>query len=166
MNTQECIDAAFAGESQANNKYKTFAAAAEDDGFKQVSKLFRATTAAEEIHARRLMRVGGHIKTTAENLEAGRQGELYETNEMYPEFIKVAEAEGRQDALITFTHAKLAEAVHAELYRKALEAVKAGKDFEAKTIYLCPVCGNIEIDKVPDNCPICGVPGTSFKIIE
>ena len=94
------------------------------------------------------------------------EGELHETNEMYPSFIKVAEAEGRQDAIITFEHAMKAEAVHADLYKQALEAVKAGRDYEVKTVYLCPVCGNIEINKTSDRCPICGIPGASFKIVE
>jgi len=166
MNTQECIAGAFAGESQARNKYNVFAQAAEDEGYANVAKLFRAAALAEEIHAKRLMRVGGYIGNTVANLEAGKAGELEETNNMYPAFIEVAQKEGRQDALITFSHAKMAEAVHADLYDKALKAVKAGKDFDAKTVYLCPVCGNIEINSTSDKCPICGIPGASFKIIE
>ena len=165
MDTKTCIADAFAGESQANRKYKSFSEAAADEGYDHVAKLFRATSAAEEIHARRLLRVGGYIGTTVANLEAGI-GELHETNEMYPSFIKVAEAEGRQDAIITFEHAMKAEAVHADLYKQALEAVKAGRDYEVKTVYLCPVCGNIEINKTSDRCPICGIPGASFKIVE
>lgn len=166
MDTKKCIADAFAGESQANRKYKSYAEAAADEGYDHVAKLFRATSAAEEIHARRLLRVGGYIGSTVANLEAGKEGELYETNSMYPSFIKVAEGENRQDAIITFEHAMKAEAVHAELYKQALDAVKAGKDFEVKTVYLCPVCGNIEINKTSERCPICGVPGASFKIIE
>ena len=166
MDTKKCIADAFAGESQANRKYKSFSEAAADEGYDHVAKLFRATSAAEEIHARRLLRVGGYIGTTVANLEAGIAGELHETNEMYPSFIKVAEAEGRQDALVTFEHAMKAEAIHADLYKQALAAVKAGKDFEVRTVYLCPVCGNIEINKTSDRCPICGIPGASFKIVE
>ncbi|HJJ30307.1 MAG TPA: ferritin family protein [Methanocorpusculum sp.] len=166
MNTQECIFAAFSGESQANRMYKSYADAAADEGYDHVAKLFRATSAAEEIHARRLLRIGGYIGSTVTNLEAGREGELHETNEMYPKFVAIAEKEDRQDAVITFTHAMKAEAMHAELYRKALEAVKAGKDFDVKTIYLCPVCGNVELNKTSELCPICGIPGASFKVVE
>ncbi|HJJ47963.1 MAG TPA: rubrerythrin family protein [Methanocorpusculum sp.] len=166
MNTQDCIAGAFAGESQARNKYKAFAEAAEDEGFPHVAKLFRAGSLAEEIHARRLMRVGGYIGNTAANLKAGFDGETEEYTKMYPGFIEVAAKEGRQDALITFNHAKLAEEDHAKLYAAAIEAVKAGKDIDAKTVYLCPVCGNIEINKTSDKCPICGIPGASFKIVE
>ncbi|HJJ46934.1 MAG TPA: rubrerythrin family protein [Methanocorpusculum sp.] len=157
---------AFAGESQARNKYKAFAEAADDEGYTQVAKLFRAASLAEEIHARRLMRVGGIVGSTEANLKSGKAGELEETNNMYPNFVKVAEAEGRQDALITFKHAMKAEAIHAGLYGQAIDAVKEGKDFDAKTVYLCPVCGNIEINHTPERCPICGIPGTSFKVVE
>ena len=166
MDTKTCIADAFAGESQANRKYKSFSEAAADEGYDHVAKLFRATSAAEEIHARRLLRVGGYIGTTVANLEAGMAGELHATNEMYPPFLKIAEAEGRQDAIINFVHAMKAEAVHPDLYKQALEAVKAGPGYEVKTVYLCPVCGNIEINKTSDRCPICGIPGASFKIVE
>lgn len=88
MNTQDCIDAAFSGESQANRKYKSYSEAAADEGYDHVAKLFRATSAAEEIHARRLLRVGGYIGSTVANLEAGRIGELHETNEMYRSLLR------------------------------------------------------------------------------
>jgi rubrerythrin len=166
MDIETCIADAFSGESQANRKYKSFSEAAADEGYNCVAKLFRATSAAEEIHARRLLRISGNIGATVANLQTSVSGELHETNEMYPSFIKVAEAKDRQDALITFEHAMKAEAVHANLYKQAFEAVKEGHDFEVKNIYLCPVCGNIEINEISDHCPICGVPGTSFKIVE
>jgi rubrerythrin len=166
MDIKTCIAEAFIGESQANRKYKSFSEIATDEGYDHVAKLFRATSAAEEIHARRLLHVSGYIGTTAKNLETSMAGEQHETNEMYPSFIKAAEAEGRQDALITFEHAMKAEAIHANLYKQAFEAVKTGHDFEIKTAYLCPVCGNIEIDNAPDHCPICGILGTSFKIVD
>jgi rubrerythrin len=166
MDIEKCIADAFSGESQANRKYKSFSEAAADEGYNYVAKLFRATSAAEEIHARRLLRISGNIGATVANLQTSMSGELHETNEMYPSFIKAAEADGRQDALITFEHAMKAEAVHANLYKQAFEAVKEGHDFEIKNIYLCPVCGNVEINEISGSCPICGVPGTSFKIIE
>ena len=166
MNTEDCITSAFSGESKVNRKYKTYSEAADDEGYHHLAKLFRATSAAEEIHARSLLRVGGYIGSMASNLEAGIKAELRASTESYPAFISIAEKEDRQDAAVIFTHAMKSEAVHAVLYKKALEEVNAGKDFDAKTIYLCPVCGNVEIDKVPEHCPICGVPGTSFKVIE
>ncbi len=166
MNTDECIASAFSGESRVNRKYKTFSEAADDEGYTHLAKLFRATSAAEEIHARELLRVGGYIGSMASNLEAGIKAELRASTESYPAFISIAEKEDRQDATLIFTHAMKAEARHAVLYKKALEEVNAGKDFDAKMVYLCPVCGNVEIDKVPEHCPVCGVPGASFKVIE
>ncbi len=83
-----------------------------------------------------------------------------------PSLSRLQKKEDRQDAAIIFIHAMKSEGVHAVLYKKALEAVKAGKDFDEKIIYLCPVCGNIVIDTTPENCPICGVPGESFKVVE
>ena len=166
MNTEDCITSAFSGESRVNRKYKSYAKAAADEGYDHVAKLFRATSAAEEIHAQRLLSVGGYIGNTVANLGAGLEAELRASKESYPKFVTIAEKEDRQDAVITFTHAMKAEAAHAELYKKAIEAVKAGKDFEVKTIYLCPVCGNVEINKIPERCPICGIPGSSFKVVE
>jgi rubrerythrin len=84
---------------------------------------------------------------------------------MYPEFVKLAETEGKSDAVLAFTHAMKAEQVHATLYKKALETVKSGKDIGREKIFLCPVCGNIEVGKVPDKCPICGVFGKQFREI-
>ena len=112
------------------------------------------------------MSIGGYLGTTAENIETGIIAELRASNESYPKFITIAENEDRSEAVVTFTHAMKAEAAHAVLYREAADAVKAGKDFDAEIIYLCPVCGNIEIDRTPERCPICGIPGSSFKAVE
>ncbi len=166
MNINECILSAFSGEARVNRKYKTYSEAAADEGYDHLAKLFRATSAAEEIHSRQLLRVGGYIGSMASNLEASIEFELRACNESYPKFVTIAEKEDRQDAAIIFIHAMKSEGVHAVLYKKALEAVKAGKDFDEKIIYLCPVCGNIVIDTTPENCPICGVPGESFKVVE
>ncbi|HJJ30306.1 MAG TPA: rubrerythrin family protein [Methanocorpusculum sp.] len=166
MNTEDCIAGAFSGESRVNRKYNSYAKAATDEGYDHIARLFRATSAAEEIHAHRLLRVGGYIGSTVANLEASIEAELRAINESYPKFVTIAEKEDRQDAVITFTHAMKAETVHAELYKLALETAKAGKDFEVKTIYLCPVCGNIVINKTPEHCPICDTPGELFKVVE
>jgi rubrerythrin len=84
---------------------------------------------------------------------------------MYPAFVKAAEAEKRTDAVLAFTHAMKAEEVHAGLYTKALAAVKTGSDLGREKVFLCPVCGNIEMGKAPDKCPICGVFGKQFREI-
>ncbi|MDG6249390.1 rubrerythrin family protein, partial [Methanocalculus sp.] len=127
---------------------------------------FRAASQAEEIHARRLLRVAGLIKSTADNLSGGIEGETHEFTTMYPEFIKRAGEEGRKDAEITFTHAMKAEEVHAGLYKEALEAVTKGSDLKADEVKICPVCGNVFISAPPEKCPICGVPAGSFQVVE
>lgn len=166
MATEQDIMEAFAGESQANRKYATFAEKAQEDGFSNVARLFRAASKAEEIHARRLLRVAGMIHSTAENLKGGIEGETHEYMSMYPEFVERAQAEGRKDAEITFTHAMKAEEVHAGLYKEALEAVTKGADLTVDDVKICPVCGNIFTASPPEKCPICGVPASSFQIVE
>ena len=165
MSTHENAMEAFAGESQANRKYQVFSEKAAADGFNSVATLYKAASEAEAIHAKKLLKVLAVIETTEKNLEASIAGETHEFTEMYPDFIKVAESEKKTDAVLAFTYAMKAEEVHAKLYRKALEAVKSGKDMGREKIFLCPVCGNIEVAKPPEKCPICGVFGKQFREI-
>mgnify|MGYP006267196747 CR=1 FL=1 len=151
MTTRENAMAALAGESQANRKYAGFAEEADEKGLRNVAKLFRAASEAEAIHARRLLRVLGAIGTTDENLKKGIEGETQEFTSMYPGFIATAKAEGGQaEADIAFTYAMKAEEVHAGLYKKALEAVQGKRDLTATKIFLCPICGNVFLNTVPD----------------
>jgi rubrerythrin len=165
MATIENAKEAFAGESQANRKYQAFSEKAAAEGFNNVATLYKAASEAEAIHAKKLLKVLTAIESTQKNLETSIAGETHEFTHMYPEFVKLAETEGKSDALLAFTHAMKAEQVHATLYKKALDMVKSGKDIGREKIFLCPVCGNIEIGKVPDKCPICGVFGKQFREI-
>ena len=166
MTTRENLMAAFAGESQANRKYAGFAEEADEKGFKTVARLFRAASEAEAIHARRLLRTLGAIGTTDENLKKGIAGETEEFTSMYPGFISTAKAEGMQaEAEIAFTYAMEAEKVHAGHYQKALEGVQGKRDLSASKVFLCPVCGNIFLDTVPDQCPICKAFKKKFREI-
>jgi rubrerythrin len=165
MATTDNAKEAFAGESQANRKYQAFSDKAAEEGFKNVAVLYKAASEAEAIHAKKLLKVLTAVESTAKNLEASITGETHEYTTMYPEFIRAAEAEKRSDAVLAFTHAMKAEEVHAGLYRKALAAINAGNDLSREKVYLCPVCGNIEIGKAPDKCPICGVFGKQFREI-
>jgi len=166
MTTEDDAKEAFAGESQANRKYLAFSEKAVDEGYANVGKLFLAASQAEAIHARRLLRVLGTVKSTAENLAGSIEGETHEFTEMYPGFVRDAEADGRMDAVMTFKHAMMAEEVHAGLYKQAVEAVKNGKDLDIQTVYLCPICGNIVINTIPENCPICNAKGSLFKAVQ
>lgn len=149
---------AFAGESQANRKYLAYSKKAEKDGKINAAKLFKAASDAETLHALKHFEVAGKIHSTADNLKDAVAGETHEYKDMYPDFVKEAEAEGNKAALMSFTFAMKAEEVHAKLYQEALENLD---DAEEVFYYLCPVCGNIEKSR-PEKCSICGVPGDKF----
>jgi len=166
MSTSNNLQEAFAGESQANRKYLAFAKKADQEGFAQVAKLFRAAAAAETIHAHAHLRVLGGIKSTAENLVTAKSGEEHEYQNMYPGFVAEAEQEGNKAALMTFKNAMAVEEVHAGMYGEALDAVNAGKDLPATEIYVCEVCGNTVYGGAPDKCEICGVGKDRFIKID
>ncbi len=158
--TKENLNEAFAGESQASQKYQAFAKKAERDGFPNVAKLFRTASAAEKLHAEGHLRAMDGISSTADNLQTAIDGETYEFTKMYPPMIEQAKADEHK-AQRMFKYASSAEAVHAKIYKMALEAIQTGEDF-AEEFYLCPVCGYIELGTPPDKCPICGVKGEKF----
>ncbi len=162
MSTMENLQAAFAGESQANRMYLAFGKKANEDGFPQVAKLFRAAAEAETVHAHAHFRVMGGIKETAVNLEAAIAGEGHEFQEMYPKFLAEAQEEGMKPAEFSFKNALAVEEIHHGLYSRALQAVKSGSDLSDTPIYVCPVCGNTVEGSVPDTCPVCNVPGSKF----
>ena len=164
--TEDNLKAAFAGESQANRKYLAFAKKADQEGLKQVAKLFRAAADAETVHALNHLDVLKGVKTTEENLQEAIDGETHEFTEMYPKMIEEAEKEGNQQALIVFNGANAAEKVHADMYTKALESVKAGNDLKEKEIYVCQVCGHTVEDEAPDECPVCKAKKEQFKKID
>ena len=153
--TKDNLEEAFAGESQAYQKYRSFAKKAEKEGFKNIAKLFLTAAEAEKIHAEGHLGALDGIGSTVENLKAAIAGETYEYTEMYPPMLAQAETDNHK-AKRMFKYAVDAEAVHAKLYKLALEAAETGKDLDIGEIYLCPVCGNIEFGKPVNNCPICG----------
>lgn len=160
-NTTNNLKEAFAGESQASQKYLAFSRKAEKEGFRNIAALFRTAAEAERIHAEGHLGAMDGIGATAENLKTAIAGETYEFTRMYPPMLKQAEAEGHK-AKRMFDYAAKAEAVHARLYQLALEAVQKGTDLPQDKIYLCPVCGNIEFGTPPESCPICKARGSSF----
>ena len=158
--TQDNLKEAFAGESQANQKYRAFAKKADQDGFPAVARLFRLTAEAERIHAEGHLKALDGVSSTADNLQAAISGETFEFTNMYPPMVKQAEAEGHK-AKRMFAYAVAAEEVHAKLYKMALEAVKSGKDLAAE-FYLCPICGYIELGKPEKPCPVCATKPEKF----
>jgi rubrerythrin len=159
--TENNLKEAFAGESQANRKYLAFAQQADKEGFPQVARLFRAAAEAETVHAHSHLRALGEVKGTADNLKAAIAGETHEFKSMYPDMIKAAEAEGNATALRSFTYANEVEKVHAALYQKALDTLKA----QAAPVdyYVCNVCGYTCENEPPDSCPVCKAKAKAFS---
>jgi rubrerythrin len=164
--TDENLKAAFAGESQANRMYLAFAKKAEEEGLTQIAKLFKAAAEAETVHALNHLRVMGQVKTTVDNLGTAVSGETHEFKSMYPQMIEDAKAESNKKAVQTFDYANKVEQIHAKLYQKALDALKANKTMPAADIFVCPVCGNTFEGKAPDICPICATPKGKYVKIE
>ncbi len=159
--TNENLKDAFAGESQANQKYRAFAKKAEKDGLPNIARLFRTTAEAERIHAEGHLGALDGIGSTSENLQTAIDGETYEYTEMYPPMLEQAETDGHK-AKRMFKFAVEAEEVHARIYNQALEAVKRGEDLAEYEIYLCPYCGHIELGKPTDDCPICRAKASKY----
>jgi rubrerythrin len=167
MKTQENLQAAFAGESQANRRYLAFARKAQDEGRAQIAKLFRAAAAAETVHALAHLRALNGVGPTAENLKAAIAGEAYEFQSMYPQFVKTAEEEGQRTALGTLKNAMAVEKTHHALFTAALEAISAGKDLAPSEIWVCEVCGHTHVGvEAPERCPVCNALKKMFSKVE
>jgi rubrerythrin len=164
--TENNLQEAFSGESQANRRYLFFADKAEKEGYPQVARLFRAAAEAETIHAANHFRAMDGIGSTKENLMAAVSGEFHEFTQMYPPFIMQAEQEQNDRAQRTFKYANEVEQVHHRLFEEVLEALKDGKQPEDKVYYTCPVCGNTFAGEYPEKCPVCGAMHTVFKKME
>ena len=161
--TDQNLQDAFAGESQANRKYLAFARQAEDEGYAQVARLFRAAAAAETIHAHNHLKGMKGVKSTKENLVAAISGESYEFQKMYPQMITDAKAEGQDYVLRSFSLANEVEKVHAALYQRALESL--GQNTVAD-YYVCSVCGYTAEGEAPDDCPVCKAKKKAFRKAE
>ncbi len=165
-NTEENLQSAFAGESQANRRYLFFADKAEKEGYLQVARLFRAAAEAETIHARNHFAAMDGVGSTRDNLMAGAVGEHYEFTRMYPPFIEQAEIENNERAQRSFEYANEVEQVHHGLFEAAMKAFDAGQQLKDEPYFVCPVCGNTVAGEAPEKCPICGAPGSKFKRVE
>ena len=167
--TEQNLMTAFAGESQARNKYTYFASKAKKEGYEQIAAIFQETADNEKEHAKMWFKLlnGGEIGTTAENLKAAADGENYEWTDMYAEFAKTAKEEGFDRIAYLFEEVGKIEKEHEERYLKLLENVKDGKVFEAGEvkIWKCRNCGHIVVGtKAPEVCPVCSHPKAYFEI--
>ncbi len=165
--TEANLKAAFAGESQARNKYSYFASQAKKDGYEQIAAIFEETAHNEKEHAKMWLKELNGIGNTAENLKAAADGENYEWTDMYDEFAKVAKEEGFDRIAYLFEAVGKIEKEHEERFKKLLENVKEGKVFEAGEvkIWKCRNCGHIVVGtKAPEICPVCSHPQAYFEI--
>ena len=165
--TEANLKAAFAGESQARNKYSYFASQARKDGFEQIAAIFEETAQNEKEHAKIWFKELGGIGNTADNLKAAADGENYEWTDMYDEFAKTAKEEGFDRLAYLFEAVGKIEKEHEERYKKLLENVEDGKVFEAGEvkIWKCRNCGHIVVGtKAPEVCPVCNHPKAFFEI--
>lgn len=167
--TEQNLMTAFAGESQARNKYTFFASQAKKDGYEQIAAIFQETADNEKEHAKLWFKLlnGGAIGSTEENLKAAAAGENYEWTDMYAEFVKTAKEEGFARIAYLFEEVGKIEKEHEERYLKLLENVKEGKVFEAGEvkIWKCRNCGHIVVGtSAPEVCPVCNHPKAFFEI--
>jgi rubrerythrin len=153
---------AFAGESQANRRYLAFSRKADEEGFSQVAKLFRAAAEAETIHALNHLRAIGEVRSTKENVEAAIAGETFEFKKMYPEYLSIARQEANKQAYWSFDVANKVERVHNSLFTKAAKALAEGSELPQTDYYVCGDCGNTVEGAAPERCPICGAPKAKF----
>lgn len=160
--TQANLEAAFAGESQAHMKYKIFADKAEEEGYPQVARLFRAISFAEQVHATNHFRQLQGIGETADNLGVAIGGENYENTEMYPSFSAVAKLQGEKGAMLSIHYALEAEKIHEAMYGEAKSRVESGVAIEEEPVYICPVCGYTVIGTPPEKCPVSSTPASKF----
>lgn len=175
--TADFLRSAYGGESMAHMRYLIWADAADKEGFPKIGRLFRAVAYAEWTHARNHFTVlkdavgdftvpAGAVfglTKTVENLQGAINGELHEIEQMYPVYLETAKFQGEKEAQRSFHYAVEAEKQHADLFKKAQDAAKEGKDIDSQKFYVCPICGHTVENEAPDKCPICGVKKELFK---
>lgn len=167
--TEKNLQAAFAGESQARNKYTYFASKAKKDGYEQIAAIFEETANNEKEHAKMWFKElnGGAVPSTIDNLKAAADGENYEWTDMYEDFAKTAEAEGFTEIAAKFRGVAAIEKHHEERYRKLLKNIEDQKVFskDGDAIWVCRNCGHVVIGKAaPEICPVCAHPQAYFEI--
>ena len=165
--TEQNLRTAFAGESQARNKYTYFASKAKKEGFVQIANIFTETADNEKEHAKLWFKLLGGIGTTAENLLAAAEGENYDWTDMYAQFAKEAREEGFDDIAALFDGVAAIEKEHEERYRKLLANIQGGLVFskDGDAVWQCANCGHIVVGKqAPEVCPVCAHPQAYFQI--
>ena len=167
--TEKNLEAAFAGESQARNKYTYFASVAKKEGYEQIAALFLKTADNEKEHAKMWFKELAGLGNTAQNLAAAADGENHEWTDMYEDFAKTAEAEGFKDLAAKFRMVGAIEKAHEERYRALLKNVETASVFKKSEVKVweCRNCGHIAVGmNAPDVCPVCAHPQSYFEVHE
>ena len=165
--TEKNLQAAFAGESQARNKYTYFASVAKKEGYEQIAAIFQSTADNEKEHAKMWFKELSGIGNTADNLAAAAQGENFEWTDMYKKFAADAEAEGFSDIAKLFSLVAEIEKSHEERYLQLVANIKSGDVFERKetVVWVCRNCGHLHTGvAAPDVCPVCNHPKSYFML--
>ena len=165
--TEKNLQTAFAGESQARNKYTYFASVAKKEGYEQISEIFLKTAENEKEHAKMWFKELNGIGSTLDNLKAAAEGENFEWTDMYDNFAKVAEEEGFKELAYKFRAVGAIEKAHEERYRALINNVETKKVFEKSSVSIweCRNCGHIVVGtKAPDVCPVCAHPQSYFEV--
>ena len=160
------LQTAFAGESQAYCRYTLYAVKAEQEGFPELARLFRAAAEAEMVHLRNHYGVMDALGKTKDNLLAAATSEHREITTVYPAFLEKATEERADRARISFNYALAAEMVHNEHFEKALQAIKSGQRIDNQKYFVCQVCGNLVAREAPQKCTICGQSSEKFKLVD
>jgi rubrerythrin len=157
--TRDALQQAYTGEAKAALRLKVYAEKAEEEGYPQIAKLFRVIARSEEIHGARALKSLRGVKSTEENLAASFESEQRVAEVAYGEFIKKAEAEGNQAAVVHFAQSKDVEETHAKLYKEAMNHMMEERE---TTYHVCQVCGYVADGLCPEICPVCGAKGDRF----
>jgi rubrerythrin len=160
---KDALNQAYVGEAKAALRLKVYAEKAEQEGYKQMARLFRVIAFSEEIHGARALRVLKEIKSTEENLAASFESETKVAEVAYDSFVKLAEEAGDKSALLHFSQSKDVEETHAKLYKQAMADFMEERE---TTYYVCKVCGYVADGALPDECPVCGAKKEQFVPFE
>jgi rubrerythrin len=160
---KDALNQAYVGEAKAALRLKVYAQKAEDEGYKQMAKLFRVISFSEEIHGARALRVLREIKSTEENLAASFESEKQVAEIAYDQFVKLAEAEGNKEAVLHFSQSRDVEETHAKLYKQAMGHFMEERE---TNYYVCKICGYVADGTLPDECPVCGAKAKMFVPFE
>lgn len=156
---KDALNQAYVGEAKAALRLKVYAQKAEDEGYKQMAKLFRVISFSEEIHGARALRVLKEIKSTEENLAVSFESEKQVAEIAYDEFVKLAEAEGDKEAVLHFSQSRDVEETHANLYKQAMNHFMEERE---TNYYVCKLCGYVADGILPEECPVCGAKAKMF----